>query len=94
MANRFVFQINVTCERQQGKFAGREELAAQIQEALEGADPGSLSGDNGGEYETTEWMVEEMEQPKPQRKQGRRGNADVIQFPGNEVPVVGVDEEG
>lgn len=59
MANRFTFRVNVTCNRTEGKFASREELSSAIREALEGADPGQISGDNGGEYEV-EWEVEEI----------------------------------
>jgi hypothetical protein len=65
----FTFTVEVDAERTEGKFASRDELAEQIQEALESADPGSLEGDNGGQYELT-WEVEEQEQ-KP-RKRSRR----------------------
>ena len=54
----FRFVVNVSVNRTQGKFASREEIEQQIQEALEGADPGSYEGENGGEYETDSWEVE------------------------------------
>jgi len=54
MASRFTFTVNVTAERTEGKFATRDELQEQIQEALEGADPSQLDGENGGVYEVTE----------------------------------------
>ena len=56
---RFTYTVEVEVQRVQGKFATREEIAAQIQEALEGADPGSMTGDNEGEYEVADWSVNE-----------------------------------
>lgn len=53
----FAFTVNVGVERSEGKFAAREEIEEQIQEALEGADPGEYEGANGGRYETTDWAV-------------------------------------
>jgi len=53
----FTFTVRATVERTQGKFASRDELEGQIQEALDDANPGDLTGDNGGEYEVTEWDV-------------------------------------
>ena len=64
---KFLFEIEVEVERDEGKFASRDELSAQIQEAIEGADPGSLEGDNGGQYSTTSWGVSEVEQKKGAR---------------------------
>jgi hypothetical protein len=43
--------------RTEGKFASRDELEAQLIEALEEADPGSLEGDEGGQYEVSDWAV-------------------------------------
>lgn len=57
---RFIFEVEVEVERDEGKFASRAELADQIQEALEGADPGNLEGENGGQYTVHEWAVNEM----------------------------------
>ena len=64
----FTFTVTVEVERTQGKFATREELAEQLREAIEGADPGQLEGDNGGEYEVSSFEVEETETPKPERR--------------------------
>lgn len=59
---RFEFKVEV--ERVQGKFASKEEIEAQIVEALEGADPGSYDGENGGEYQTADWSVGPFDDPK------------------------------
>jgi hypothetical protein len=56
---RFTFTVDVEVERTEGKFASRDELAQQVSDALESADPGTLYGDNDGIYETTDWSVEE-----------------------------------
>lgn len=56
---RFVFTVEVQVERIQGKFASRDEIAEQIQEALESAAPDSLTGENGGEYEVVSFDVSE-----------------------------------
>ena len=57
---RFKFEVVVEVTRSEGKFATREEIADQIQAALESADPGSYEGDNGGQYETGDWSVTEV----------------------------------
>lgn len=57
MGMRFTFTVEVELERSQGKFATRDEMQDQIIEALEGADPGSLTGDNEGEYDVVSWEV-------------------------------------
>lgn len=59
---RFIFEVEVNVDRVEGKFASRDEIAAQIQQALEDADPGSFDGDNGGQYESNEWSVNEIPQ--------------------------------
>lgn len=70
----FTATIEVEVERSEGKFASRDELAEQlleaIQEALDSADPGSLEGEMGGQYEVAmfEATVEEQEQPKPVKR--------------------------
>ena len=56
---RFVFQVEVEVERTEGKFASRDEISEQITDALEAADYGQWEGDNGGQYETTDWSVSE-----------------------------------
>lgn len=55
---RFEFKVVAQVERTQGKFATKDELSDQIQEWLEGANEGNLEGDNGGEYEVTDWSVD------------------------------------
>lgn len=55
---KFTFTVTVEVEREEGKFASREDIGDQLAEAIEGADPGSVEGENGGTYNTTEWTVE------------------------------------
>lgn len=57
----FSFIVNVSVDRTEGKFATKDEIREQILDALNGADPQSYDGDNGGQYETTEWDVSENE---------------------------------
>ena len=64
---RFVFTVEIEATRVEGKFATKDELADQIQEALESADPSQLDGDDGGQYSIDDWTVsrdEEAEKPK------------------------------
>jgi predicted XRE-type DNA-binding protein len=69
----FTFTVDVDVDRDQGKFATREELAAQIQEAIEQADPGSMEGENGGQYSTSQWEVnEQIEVKQPRKKRGAK----------------------
>lgn len=65
---RFTYVIEVEVERVQGKFASRDELSEQIRGELEGADPMTVEGDEGGEYEVVSFEVSEQEQPKRRRK--------------------------
>jgi hypothetical protein len=58
-AMSFSFTVNVTAERDEGKFASKDELRDQCREALEGADPGTIEGENGGQYSVTDWSVED-----------------------------------
>lgn len=51
-------KVSVEVERTMGKFASREEIEEQILDAIEGADPGMISCDDGGEYEVVDWTVE------------------------------------
>jgi len=54
--------VTVEVERQEGKFASREEMAEAIVEWLESADEGSIEGigaDGESSYATTSWQVEE-----------------------------------
>lgn len=68
---RFSYVVEVEVDRVEGKFASREEVAEQIQEALDNADPGSIDGigsDGTSSYEVQSWDVQEQEQPKPVRR--------------------------
>lgn len=66
---RFVFVVEVEVERDSGPFASKDELADQLVEAIEGADPGSLDGDAGGSYSVSDFRVErDVEAEKPRRK--------------------------
>jgi len=55
---QFTIKVNVNVERTEGKFATRDEIEAQIVEAIESADPGTFEGENGGQYEVNDWSVE------------------------------------
>lgn len=62
MAHKFTFTVTVEVEREEGKFASREEMAEAIIEWLESADEGSIDGigaDAESTYTTTLWEVEE-----------------------------------
>lgn len=54
---RFQFTVDVEVERSEGKFASRDELEAMILEWLESANEGTLEGENGGQYEVTDYEV-------------------------------------
>jgi hypothetical protein len=57
---KFSFTVEVEVERVQGKFASRDEILEQLQEVVEGADPGSVDGvgaDGDSEYEVVNWEV-------------------------------------
>jgi hypothetical protein len=71
MIMRFVFTVAVEVERDEGKFAARDEVAEQIAEALEQADPSTIDGvgaDGTSTYSVTDWVVEEAPAPKPVRR--------------------------
>jgi hypothetical protein len=53
----FVFIVTVEVEREEGRFASRDELQEQIVEALESADPQTVEGGNGGVYNVVTWEV-------------------------------------
>jgi len=53
----FQFIVDVTVEKTSGKFASKEELEEAITEAIADANPQSISGENGGEYEVTDWDI-------------------------------------
>jgi hypothetical protein len=58
---RFVYTVEVEAERTEGKFASRDDIGEQIRDEIESADPGQITGENGGEYEITSWEVSEAE---------------------------------
>ena len=58
------YLVKVEAERDEGKFASREDIGGQIESELAGADPGTLEGENGGSYSINKWEVEEVEQQK------------------------------
>jgi hypothetical protein len=57
----FTFTVTVEVERESGKFMSRDEVQEQLQEALEGADPGEVNGGPDGDTVMTviEWNVAE-----------------------------------
>lgn len=57
---QMTYLVTAEVERVEGKFASRDELSEQIRTELEGADPGSLDGDAGGEYSVESFEVEEV----------------------------------
>lgn len=52
----FVFTVTVEAEHMSGKFASRDDIAVELAEAIEQADPGCISVDEA-EYETSSWEV-------------------------------------
>ena len=61
VAHVFTFTVTATVERESGKFVSRDEIQEQLQEALDGANPDSLSGlgaDGDSEYVVSDWSVE------------------------------------
>ena len=62
MSHKFSFKVSVETNRESGKFATRDEQADSLRDAIEGADPGYLSGlgDYGdSEYTVDLWEVED-----------------------------------
>lgn len=60
MTQTFTFTVEVEVERLQGKFATRDEIAQELQQEIEGADPSSIGGlgaDGDSEYETVGFYV-------------------------------------
>lgn len=66
----FVYAVTVHLVRETGPFAPLEDLASEIQDALESADPGTADpGDSS--YRVDGWDVARQEQPR-KAKAGRR----------------------
>jgi hypothetical protein len=62
VSHYFEFIVRVELSRESGKFASRDEMADQIRDALEVADPGYVSGigsDGDSEYIVDSWDAEE-----------------------------------
>lgn len=59
MAHTFKFTVEVTLERDQGKFVSRDEMAEQLADAIEQADPGSVDVDEST-YSVSDWTVNEV----------------------------------
>ena len=53
----YEFTVKVEVEKTAGKFASRDSIEAELQQALEDADPGNISPDDS-EYDTIDWSVE------------------------------------
>jgi hypothetical protein len=54
------FHVDVEVEKVSGKFTGKDELATEIQEALDQANPQELDPTGEGEYEVTSWEVSQV----------------------------------
>lgn len=67
---RYTFTVEVEAERTEGKFATRDEIGDELMQAIESADPGSVEGEEGGQYEIVSWDVEE--QPQVRGKAAKR----------------------
>ena len=68
---RFVFTVEVQADRDEGKFASKDELADQLIEAIEQADPGQIEGDEGGQYSISDWVVSRDYAAEKPRKAAR-----------------------
>ena len=55
----FEFKVTVEVERETGKFASRSEIFEKLLDEIQSADPGTVDGDEGGEYSVISWEVEE-----------------------------------
>jgi hypothetical protein len=59
MAHRFKFVVEVELERSEGRFVSRDDMAQELLDAIESADPGSVDVDESS-YEVTDWSVSEQ----------------------------------
>jgi hypothetical protein len=73
MPHHFRFVINIDVTRETGKFAGRDELETAIQDALDNADPGTISCDEGGEYNIDAWEVSVEPLPSKRSRKIKKG---------------------
>lgn len=58
---QFQFLVSAEAERTEGKFESRDSIEEALQEAIDGANPGDIQGDNGGSYDIVVWEVEAQE---------------------------------
>lgn len=69
----FVYEVRVTVERTEGRFAGRDEIGEEIQGWITEADQGSVDGigsDGTSSYEVVDWEVTEQVQTRRRRPRG------------------------
>jgi hypothetical protein len=59
MAHTFTFAVEVTLEREQGKFVSREDMASELETALQDADPGSVDVEEST-YNVADWSVNQV----------------------------------
>jgi hypothetical protein len=61
MAHTFTFTISVELARESGKFMARDEMSDLLIEAIEGSDPGEISGGADGDsvYSVMDFTVTE-----------------------------------
>lgn len=59
MAHTFTFAVEVTLERESGKFVSREDMASELETALQDADPGSVDVEETT-YNVTDWSVNQV----------------------------------
>jgi hypothetical protein len=59
MAHVFTFTVEVTLERESGKFVSRDEMADQLEQAIQDADPGTVDVDETT-YNVIDWSVAQV----------------------------------
>jgi hypothetical protein len=65
---RFVFTVEVELDRDAGPFASKDELADELIEAIEGADPSQVDIDESS-YSVSDWSVSrDTEAEKPRKR--------------------------
>lgn len=58
---RFVFTVTAEVEHDGGQFVAHAELAHQLRDLLDNADPGTVF--DHGTYTVTAWTVEQVDEP-------------------------------
>jgi hypothetical protein len=65
---RFTITVEIEVERIEGKFASRDDIGGQLVDAINDANPGSLTSENDAGYEVTSWDATEVpETPRKRR---------------------------